>query len=69
VIEQQMLNGLMLASAYALIAIDRERIRGCLETMSAHPGTTGLIRSNADGYAVLQPTVPQAQGGKWFPLK
>ena len=51
------------------LAVDRERIRGCLETMSAHSGITGQIRFNADGDAVLKPTVLQAQGGKWVPLK
>jgi branched-chain amino acid transport system substrate-binding protein len=48
---------------------DRERIRGCLEKMPAYAGVAGPIRFNADGDAVLQPTVLQARSGKWASLR
>jgi branched-chain amino acid transport system substrate-binding protein len=51
------------------LAADRERIRGCLEKMPVHEGIVGPIRFNADGDAVLQPTVLQAKGGKWVAIK
>jgi branched-chain amino acid transport system substrate-binding protein len=47
------------------LASDRDKIRGCLQNMPAHDGITGHVRFNADGDAVLQPTVLQAKGGKW----
>jgi branched-chain amino acid transport system substrate-binding protein len=50
------------------LAADREKIRGCLEKVN-HNGVTGPIRFNADGDAVLQPTVLQARGGKWAYLR
>ena len=50
------------------LAADRERIRGCLEKIN-HQGVTGPIRFNADGDAVLVPTVLQAKGGKWAYLR
>ncbi|MDB5999842.1 MAG: Amino acid/amide transporter substrate-binding protein family [Rhizobacter sp.] len=48
------------------LAADRERIRSCLEKMPTFPGIVGPVRFNADGDAVLQPTVLQAKGGKWI---
>lgn len=51
------------------LAADREKIRGCLEKMPTHAGVTGPIRFNADGDAVLVPTVLQAKGGKWNSLR
>ncbi|MEY2619654.1 MAG: hypothetical protein RL522_2656 [Pseudomonadota bacterium] len=50
------------------LAADREKIRGCLEKVN-HQGVTGPIRFNADGDAVLVPTVLQAKGGKWAYLR
>jgi branched-chain amino acid transport system substrate-binding protein len=50
------------------LAADREKIRGCLEKVN-HQGVTGPIRFNADGDAVLAPTVLQAKGGKWAYLR
>lgn len=51
------------------LAADRERIRGCLEKMPTYDGIVGPVRFNADGDAVLQPTVLQARGGKWIAIK
>jgi branched-chain amino acid transport system substrate-binding protein len=51
------------------LGADRERIRGCLQSLTNFPGIVGPITFNADGDAVLQPTVMQARGGKWSALK
>jgi branched-chain amino acid transport system substrate-binding protein len=51
------------------LAADRERIRSCLEKMPTFAGIVGPVRFNADGDAVLQPTVLQAKAGKWIAVK
>lgn len=47
------------------LAKDRERIRGCLETVKDFPGIVGPITFNNDGDAVLQPVVLRAKSGRW----
>lgn len=51
------------------LAADRERIRGCLEHLPTYQGIVGPVHFNADGDAVLQPTVLEARGGKWFAIR
>jgi len=46
------------------LAADREKIRGCLDTVQ-YNGIVGPIHFNKDGDAVLEATVLQAKGGKW----
>lgn len=47
------------------LAADRDRIRGCLDSLSSFPGIVGPITFNDDGDAVLQPVVLQARDGRW----
>ena len=51
------------------LAADRERIRGCWADLKDYPGVVGRTTMNADGDAVLVPTVLQARGGRWHYLK
>jgi len=51
------------------LAADRDRIRVCLTEVKQFPGIVGPITFNADGDAVLQPTVLRASGGKWQSLR
>jgi branched-chain amino acid transport system substrate-binding protein len=47
------------------LAADRERIRACLADLKNFPGVVGPITFNADGDAVLKPTVLKAVSGRW----
>lgn len=51
------------------LAADRDRIRACLADVKQFPGIVGPITFNADGDAVLQPTVLRATSGKWQALR
>lgn len=51
------------------LAADRERIRGCWADLKDYPGVVGRTTMNADGDAVLVPTVLQARGGRWDYMK
>ena len=51
------------------LGADRERIRGCWADLKDYPGVVGRTTMNADGDAVLVPTVLQARGGRWDYMK
>ncbi len=47
------------------LAKDRERIRDCWAALKDYPGITGRITINADGDAVLEPTVLVVRHGRY----
>jgi branched-chain amino acid transport system substrate-binding protein len=51
------------------LAADRERIRQCWADLKDYPGIVGPTTMNADGDAILTPTVLSARGGRWESLR